>query len=151
MEKIYHIKSPSKSIITVSNGNITIEAKGFLNTLNKGLSGAKTFKVKNITSVQIKKPGLTNGYIQFGFAGDSRKTQGVFSATSDENSVMFSKKYYKDMLELKDYIDNYEEQPSIVHSNTQSVADELLKLKQLLDADVITEREFADLRSKLLN
>lgn len=55
MEKIYHIKSPGKSIITVSDGNITIEAKGFLNTLNKGLSGAKTIKVKNITSVQIKK------------------------------------------------------------------------------------------------
>lgn len=52
---------------------------------------------------------------------------------------------------MKDYIDNYEEQPSIFHSNTQSVADELLKLKQLLDAGVITEREFADLRSKLLN
>ena len=84
--------------------------------MNQGIKGEKTIPLKSITSIQLKKPGMTNGYIQFGILGGIESKSGVFNATKDENSV----------------------------------ADELLKLKQLLDLGVITDDEFEQQKSKLL-
>ncbi|WP_124057609.1 DUF4429 domain-containing protein [Vaginisenegalia massiliensis] len=147
MKKEYYIKSPGKTLIVIDNDKLTIQPKGLINTINKGLSGAKTIKIKNITSVQIKKPGFTQGYIQFGVIGDGNKQQGLFGAVYDENTVLFKKKYYKDMLEIKEYIDNYNE-----HSNSQStsLSDELIKLAKLKESGIITETEFLDYKKNLM-
>ena len=151
MKKTYTIKKPTKTEIEVNGDSITITAKGFMNMMNKGLSGSKTIKIKNIVSVQIKKPGLTSGYIQFGMAGDSKSSQGVFAATQDENSVLFLKPDYEDMLELKEYIENYQEPTVVQQSSNTSVADELIKLSDLLTNGIISQDEFDTLKLKLLN
>lgn len=56
---------------------------------------------------------------------------------------MFTKKHYKDMLELKAYIDNFEE-VTMSHNNQSNgnVADELIKLKGLLNDGILTDAEF---------
>lgn len=110
------IKSPGKTIITCDNDKVVITRKGVINFVNQGIKGEKTIPLKSITSIQLKKPGMTNGYIQFGILGGIESKSGVFNATKDENSV----------------------------------ADELLKLKQLLDLGVITDDEFEQQKSKLL-
>lgn len=151
MKKTYIIKSPMKTDIEVNGDSITITPKGFLSVMNKGMSGSKTIKIKNIISVQIKKPGLSNGYIQFGMAGDSRSSQGVLNATRDENSVLFVKKYYNDMLELKEYIENYQDPHILNIPSNSSVADELMKLTQLLKEGAISHEEFELLKAKIMN
>lgn len=98
--------------------------------------------MKSITSIQLKKPGMTNGYIQFGVLGGLESKWGVFNATQDENTVMFSKKYYADMLDLKESIEGIIFSKSSDDQLVSSVADELLKLKQLLDMGVLTSDEF---------
>lgn len=149
MEKTYEIKSPGKTNIVVNGGNITIERKGLLNAINIGSNASKTLRIKSINSVQIKKPGLSNGYIQFGVSGDGKSRRGVMEATQDENTVMFAKKHYQDMLELQDYINSYEESSSGPVAPA-SVADELYKLKKLLDDGIITEEEFAEMKTKAM-
>lgn len=85
---------------------------------------------------------MTNGYIQFGVLGGLESKWGVFNATQDENTVMFSKKYYADMLDLKESIEGIIFSKSSDDQLVSSVADELLKLKQLLDMGVLTSDEF---------
>lgn len=144
------VKHPGKTIITCDNDKITITRKGSLNFMNQGIKGAKTIPLKSVTSIQIKRPGMTNGYIQFGVLGGLESRAGVFNATQDENTVMFSKKYYDDMLNLKENIESIIFSKSSDDHAVSSVADELLKLKQLLDADVLTKDEFEQQKIKLL-
>ena len=65
MNKEFIFKGGTKSTITIIDNKILIKRKGFNNFVNQGLKGEKTIFIKNISSVQIKKNGLTNGYIQF--------------------------------------------------------------------------------------
>nr|WP_257007687.1 DUF4429 domain-containing protein [Enterococcus hirae] len=125
--------------------------KGLLNLSNMGLKGDKTISFRNISAIQLKKPGLTNGYIQFTILGGRESRAGIFAATKDENTVMFSRKYYTDMLNLKKFI---EYQQKSIFDNTSSVqispADEVLKLKDLLDKNIITLEEFELKKKELL-
>ena len=55
----------------------------------------------------MKKAGLTNGYIQFIFVGSQESKKGVFAATQDENTVMFTKKEQPKAEEIKKYVENF--------------------------------------------
>lgn len=68
----------------------------------------------------------------------------------DENSITFSnKKEALLMLELKEFIESKMNSIQTKNSNF-STADELLKLKQLLDSGVINEKEFEAEKRKIL-
>ncbi len=153
MEKEYYIKSPAKVLIRTTDKAITISRKGFMNLATHGLKGEKTIPLKNITSVQIKKPGLTNGYIQFGILGGIENKAGILSATQDENTIMFTKANYNDMLELKEYIDSYEDDSKAKGNNVpieRSPAEKVKELKELLDMEIITQEEFDAKKRELL-
>lgn len=142
----YEFRSDGKYNLTIENGLLTIEHKGMLNALNKGLVGAKSIKIENITGVQLKKPGLTCGYIQFILNGHEIKG-GVNNAIKDENTILFLKKELDWALEIKQYIESYK--PTV--NNNSSTADEILKYKNLLDMGAITEEEFNDKKKQLLD
>ncbi|KRK79494.1 hypothetical protein FD03_GL000627 [Companilactobacillus nodensis DSM 19682 = JCM 14932 = NBRC 107160] len=146
------VKHPGKTIINYDNEKVVITRKGTLNFMTQGIKGSKTIPIKSITSIQLKKPGMTNGYIQFGVLGGNESNQGVLNATQDENTVMFSKKYYNEMTSLKENIEKIMFENNNKKSNSsESVADELLKLKQLLDSDVLSQEEFDQQKEKLLS
>ncbi|HAP9194242.1 TPA: DUF4429 domain-containing protein, partial [Enterococcus faecium] len=111
MEKEILIKSPGKTLIKVTDDSISIIRKGFINLVNQGIKGEKTIPFKNISAVQLKKPGMSNGYIQFTLLGGNESRGGILAATKDENTVMFTKKYWNEMENLKKYI---EKQQSIL-------------------------------------
>jgi len=154
LEKEYFIKSPAKVYIKVTDKTITISRKGLVNLSTHGLKGDKTIPIKNITSVQLKKPGaLTNdGYIQFGVLGGVESKGGLFSATQDENTIMFTKAYYDDMLELKEYIESYEDNIKTAGNtqNEKSPAEKVKELKELLDLGILTQEEFDAKKKELL-
>ncbi|EDP68454.1 hypothetical protein CAT7_07623 [Carnobacterium sp. AT7] len=156
MEKEFYVKSPNKVSINLTDKAINITRKGFVNLMNQGLKGDKTIPLKNITAVQLKKPGMTSGYIQFGVLGGNESKGGVFAATQDENTIMFSKKHYNDMVELKGYIEEYifrdEGSTTIVNAHSgKSAAEQVKELKELLDMDIITKDEFDRKKNELLN
>ena len=151
MDKTFHISSPGKTSVEVKGDKITIKRKGLLNTINLGMSGEKSFRIKQLTSLQLKKGTmLTNGYLQFGLIGDSSHKQGLLNATQDENTLMFVKKHNDEIQELHDYIDNYEYQdkPQV---KELSLSEELKELKELLDMEIITQEEFDNKKKDILN
>jgi len=149
MNKTYVIKSPMKVTLILTDTTLTIKRKGAMSVILQGLKGDKTIKLKNITSVQLKKPGMTKGYIQFSLSGGNENTKGVFKATQDENSIMFPTKQYGEMLELKGYIDEYDSdsyKPSI-----KSNAEQIKEFKELCNNGIITQTEFDIKKKQLLN
>ena len=118
----------------------------------------KTIPIRNITSVEVKKPGaMTVGFIQFSIAGAKARDSsftisgGAFDAVQDENSVVFADKTsYEIALKIKDYVENYSESPSPQSDQRNSVAEEIRKLKTLLDEGILNDDEFNAKKKQLL-
>lgn len=156
MEKEYYVKSPNKAIIKVTNNALSITRKGVMSGLTHGLKGEKSIPLKNITAVQLKKPGFNNGYIQFGLLGGNESKGGILDAAQDENTIMFTRKYYPEMVELKEIIESYifseTTNTTIVNAPVEKTSVEQVKeLKELLDMDIITQEEFDRKKNELLN
>lgn len=154
MNKTYFVKRAGKTYIDVDELGITIRRKGMLNLMNQGLKGEKTIPFSSISAVQLKKPGITSGYIQFSVLGGNESKGGVTAAVKDENSVMIAgQDEYDAMLELKSYIEkkilerNTPQQAS--QENSKSPVEQVKELKELLDMEIITQEEF-DLKKKEL-
>lgn len=125
----------------------------------------KAIPIKQISGVEVKEPGVfVKGFIQIQTPGQRVSsssftyTGGAFGAVSDENSVLFMEdKDYKTALKMKEYIESYREPPTVIITEATaapsvlSVADEIVKLKELLDAGTITQSEFDKQKSKLLS
>jgi len=151
MTQKFEFKSVGKYFVTVDEHTVKIESKGMLNYLNKGGSkGIKSIPLKSITAIQLKKPGMTNGYVQFAYSGSSETKGGTMSAVKDENSIMFAKKDLAKAQELVDLIESKRHTTSVATAAPISAADELIKFKDLLDAGVLTQDEFDTKKKQLL-
>ncbi len=151
------IQSGSASII-INDDKITIKRKGLLAVNAHGLTGEKTFRINQISAVQLKEAKMAIGYIQFVLIGSQESKGGLQAAMRDENTVCFdggfnAEKTNQEAREIKDYIENYisnmEKNKNVIVSQNDKY-DQLAKLKKLLDDNVITQEEFESEKSKLL-
>jgi len=135
---------------------LVIRRKGAASFLTQGLKGEKRIPYSSITSVQFKEAGLTTGYIQFGVAGGIESRGGVWNATTDENTVLFTKEAVQDFRRLRDII---EERAAAARNGPavppqaaapSNVSEELGRLADLKDRGVLTESEFAEQKARLL-
>ena len=121
----------------------------------------KTILIRSITAVEVKKPGAFDGYIQFSFAGGTPResantfTGGAFDAARDENSVTFSGMAEYDIgLKIKVSVESWsstEAHPATQHGQPPfSAANEIGKLKALLDEGALTAEEFVAMKKQLL-
>ncbi|MDM5248803.1 MULTISPECIES: DUF4429 domain-containing protein [unclassified Lysinibacillus] len=152
MSKVFEFKSNGKFIVTVDDYNVKIQPKGFSNFINKGGSkGEKSIPIKSITAIQFKEPGLTTGYVQFAYSGSSETKGGTMAAVKDENTITFVKKELKQAREMVDLIESKRQTESTPSKNSSvSAADEILKMKELLDAGILTQDEFDTKKKQLL-
>lgn len=146
--------------LVVSDDVIRIEKKGLLG----GKKREKAFPIRNISSVEVKKPAFWPGFIQLSIAGGHARnssfslTGGWYAAQQDENSVCFAgKDRYAEALEVKSYIEEWstrhEQQSVTSHPASMepvSVADEILKLKSLANDGILTAEEFEAQKKELL-
>lgn len=120
----------------------------------------KTLPIRNISSVEVKKPGaFASGFIQFSIAGGVSRnssftfTGGAFDAAQDENSVVFRDDVaYRSALKIKNYVESYRD-PTVAApapAAATSAADEIMKMKRLLDQGIISREEFEVLKKRLL-
>ncbi|MGM0199692.1 DUF4429 domain-containing protein [Enterococcus sp. DIV1314a] len=148
------IKSPGHTVISVTPETITITRKGLLNYLNQGIKGDKTIPIRNITAVQLKKPGMTNGYIQFSVLGGNESRGGLSAATQDENTVMFANKYWDQIQSLKTFIEKTQlrmhQSPATTQTAGPTDAEQILAFKNLLDQGIITQEEFNAKKAQIL-
>lgn len=149
---VYRLTGTSARII-VYEDRVDIERTGFLNKLSYGFSGTKTIPMNSITSIQYKAGGgILNGFLQFGVLGGNELKGGLSGAASDENSVIFPKDKNEKAEKIKAYIEAKiaERSKPASGSGAVSAADEILKLKQLLDAGILTAEEFEAKKKQLL-
>ncbi len=133
---------------------VIIERKGIMGMLTNGLAGSKTIPISNIKNIQLRKAGpLFSGYIQFGILGGIEKQNGLTGAVNDENSIVFLEDCNEKAQKIKEYIENIitsKNNQYNTDSNSFSSADEILKLKQLLDMGILTQEEFNAKKKQLL-
>jgi len=158
--KVYNFKSiqSGSASIIINDDKITIKRKGLLAVNAHGLTGEKTFRINQISAVQLKEAKMAIGYIQFVLIGSQESKGGLQAAMRDENTVCFdggfnTEKTNQEAREIKDYIENYisnmEKNKNVIVSQDDKY-DKLAKLKKLLDDSVITQEEFESEKSKLL-
>jgi len=128
---------------------VRLNRKTTMGFLIQGLKGEKDIYFRSITSIQIKKPGLVVGYLQFSIPGGNESRKGVFDSLSDENTISFANNgEYIKALEIKKYI---EEKINSGNSEVRSDADEIEKLYSLMEKGIITKEEFEGRKKELLS
>lgn len=106
------VKHVGKTTISLSDKAITIKRSGGLE-IHKGTN---IIPLKEITSIQLRPAGnIYAGYIHFSIPGSYPPKNGLTDATSDVNSVVFPKKYNKEMEQLKSRVEN-----SILNFDTEA-------------------------------
>ena len=119
--------------------------------LTQGLKGKKDIYFHNITSIQIKKPGFTVGYLQVSLPGGNESKGGVFASVKDENTVTFTQNKYEEALKIKEYV---EQKIMAINSRVTgqaSMADEIEKMHLLKEKGILTQKEFEEKKRNLLS
>ena len=161
--------APQRMILVTGTDNKVMYTRGesiihidVLNVRSGEALWSKSVPIDQITAVEVKAPsGLIPGYIQLNLSGSS--AGGYYVGNINENTVMFrGMGEYDHAEELRQYIQSWKQQsqaaavrpvqavPVAPATPAFSVADELLKFKQLLDMGVITEDEFQKKKNELL-
>ena len=156
---IYSINGVRGRHIDVFNDKCIITTKVTLGSIltHNATDGEKTIYYSDVVGVQFKEPGITIGYLQLETPGLTMNN--AASNFFNENSFTFDTSVITTdkMREIAAYIENRVQE--IKHPQVQapvqpvaqfSVADELLKLKQLLDMGAITQEEFDKKKKELL-
>lgn len=156
---VYTIDGVRGRHIDIYVDKVVITTKVTLGSLitHNSTDGEKTIYYSDCIGVQFKKSKFAIGYLQLETASSNgnNKSSNFF----DENSFTFDTTVISNerMIEVADYVKSRIDAvkkglavPNVVNNSNLSVADELLKLKQLLDMGVLTREEFDAQKSKLL-
>ncbi|OGY23707.1 MAG: hypothetical protein A2172_00070 [Candidatus Woykebacteria bacterium RBG_13_40_15] len=111
------------------------------------LRGDKTIPYKSIVAVQLKKAGMTAGYIQLTLMGGSEAKSGLFESTRDENSINFYSNNEK-FEEAKKLIEERIGEGS--KPKETNFLDDLSKLAELKEKGILTEEEFQQKKKQIL-
>jgi len=138
-------------ILTDTGVIIKRGVKGFL--LGGGmLRGDKTIPYSSIVAVQLKKAGMTAGYIQLTLKGGSEAKSGLFQSTKDENSINFhsafggnNNEFFNEAKTLIEEKISFNDRPRVA-----SNLDELEKLASLKEKGILNEEEFNSKKKQLL-
>jgi hypothetical protein len=144
--------------VTFDGDWVTIERTGFRARTTVG-KGTKRIPVSSITAVQWKPAGgMMNGFISFSLGGgiEARSTFGsqTARATSDENSVLITKKQMPDFEQLRAAVEQAIAQRGRPTPAAPAAAPDLIgqieQLGRLRDAGVLTNEEFEAKKAELL-
>ena len=152
----FHIKSYSGSVLKAFNDRVVITQEGLRGVIMRGLSGEKTIYYSDISSVQFRKCGLNPGFLEFTFPGSNDRPGGANAGSENENRFEFSAVHIGKMNKQMERVNQFvQERVRQAHVKTpaptgNSGADELLKLKSLLDAGALSKEEFELEKKKVL-
>src|SRR5437867_1834000 len=84
---------------------ITIRRQGLQAlALDGGRRGERRIPLANVTSVELKKPGATRGYIRFSVPGAVETRGAVRAATADDNAVLFSRRHAEEFYAIRAHV-----------------------------------------------
>ncbi len=162
MNELMRLKATNGTVIAYED-RVIISRKGLAAFATQGgFQGDRTIFYKDLSSIEYKKPGWTNGYIQFIFPGTENTSArvGILGSSSesakDQNTVIlraFNKKIPIESEELyKLLLRKIEEYKSVSGQGVALVsnADELKKYAELKEKGIITQEEFDAKKRHLL-
>lgn len=156
---VYTIEGVRGRHIDIYTDKVVITTKVTIGSLltHNTTDGEKTIYYSDCVGVQFKQSKFAIGYLQLETASSNgnNKSSNFFS----ENSFTFDTNVISNerMIEVADYVKSRIDAikkgvtASATTNNTAFVADELLKLKQLLDMGILSQEEFNEQKNKLLN
>ena len=147
MNREFSVKVPNKVDISIDENALTINRKGFM-SFGSGVRGEKTIPLSHITAVQLKKPGMTHGYLQFSINGSAEAKGTAIELMKDENTIVFAGKHLDDMTELKHIIET--SRAPVANVSHSSEASQIKEFKSLLDDGIISQEEFDQKKKQLL-
>lgn len=155
---VYTIDGVRGRHIDIYKDKVVITVKVTLGSLitHNSTDGEKTIYYSDCIGVQFKQSKFAIGYLQLETASSSgnNKNSNFFG----ENSFTYDTTVISNerMIEVSNYVKSRVDAvktgkaATVATNNTVSLADELLKLKQLLDMGVLTQEEFDEQKIKLL-
>lgn len=159
-ECVYEVKSPTGQILRVYEDKLELTQKGVMGALTQGLAGSKIMYYSDITSIQFKNCGWTNGFFEFSFGGGVDRKGGAWSGMLNDNRFTFgkptigkAKELAKEMEKVNEYIQEclrLSKTAPVQQAQSISSADEIKKYKGLLDDGIITQEEFEAKKKQLL-
>jgi hypothetical protein len=132
--------------ISLENNCVMITRKGFFGFATR--AGDVTIPLERISYVQLKKPGLTRGFINIVMAG-SPEIKTVEQALTDSSCVIMGMGQYQSFVELKDKIEKQMRAPKKTVIETDAMT-ALEKLSTLKEKGIISEAEFQEKKTELL-
>lgn len=145
--------------IVAYEDSIEIKREGVVAFLGHGRKGDKEIRISKISSVQFKDAGaVMNGFIQFSLSGGKEDTDGTWDATTDENTVMFSKASQPAFERVREHVrskmrefDSTARDGQDRGSDPSDNMEALEKLGELKEKGLITEEEFQAKKQDLLD
>ena len=159
MEILYEEKSINGQRLRVYEDGVVLLDKGM--KADDLSSDYRTFFYDEITAVEFKNCGWFKGSMEFKIKGTNKRMAELNAGKASSTLFEFSKTSLPDnrllaqkMEKINIFIQNkIEEKQAKQNSagNVVSVADEIIKFKQLLDQGVLTQEEFDKKKKELLN
>ena len=157
---VYTIEGVRGRHIDIYTDKVVITTKVTIGSLltHNATDGEKTIYYSDCIGVQFKQSKFAIGYLQLETASSNGNNKG--SNFFAENSFTFDTTVISNerMIEVADYVKFRVDAvkkggstPVSTNNSNVSIADELLKLKQLLDMGVLSQEEFDEQKNKLLN
>lgn len=157
---VYSIEGVRGRHIDIYVDKVVITTKVTIGSLltHNATDGEKTIYYSDCIGVQFKQSKFAIGYLQLETASSNGNNRASNFFT--ENSFTFDESVISNerMVEVADYVKSRVDDvkkggsaPVSTNNNNVSVADELLKLKQLLDMGILSQEEFDEQKNKLLN
>jgi hypothetical protein len=147
-----------QDVLEVYEDRLTITPIGLWGFINKGIKGTKEIPFTSISALQLKKAGLLfNGYLQFTILGGNESRRGIFAASKDENTFMFSLGWpFSDnnstVSKIKEHISLAIRKPQSPQTVAPAagLSDELQTLVRLKQQGMLSEEEFQSAKRKLI-
>lgn len=155
-EYIFKSMVDGKVVISINEGVLKISRPGIAARLLHGSSGDRVIMINQIAAIQLKRAGLSQGYIKIILNSGISKQKGPLGAKIDENVILFDAGTHNRMNnqnaeEIKEYIENYIQKLENKNTTEDDKYDKLLKLKKLLDSNAISIQEYETEKSKILS
>ncbi|MEJ6011513.1 SHOCT domain-containing protein [Novosphingobium aquae] len=133
--------------------SLSITREGTVSVILHGLAGEKRIAYGSITATQLRgATPIMSGFLQFTVLGGIESNRGIWDATMDENTVMFTHQQEASFRQLREVIERKMvevRQPSSTLA-ASSVADELAKLFELKSKGALSDEEFGAQKAILL-
>ncbi len=153
---IYSINGVRGRHIDIYENKCVIKTKVTIGSLitNNATDGEKTIYYKDCVGIQFKPSKFTIGYLQFetaaGMMNNKNSNFWAENSFTFDPSVVSNEKMEEVANYVKRRVDEIKSGENRVVTNAVSPAEELKKMKELLDMGIITQEEFDAKKKQLL-